>query len=141
QARRIFGAHRGDDFAGPQRQIEFSVALCLRNRYVLARVADIELIEGNAAFSRRRGDVDLGAERQQSWRQVAAEGGEADAAAFWRDVTNCAGSFQAMVIGVAPPFALIVENAAGIKTEIAADRAHAPMGGASDVRRGLSEHG
>src|SRR6185437_4548318 len=91
QARRILGAHRGDDFAGPQRQIEFSVALCLRNRYVLAREADIELIEGNAAFSRRREDVDLGAEREQSRRQIAAEGREADAAAFWRDVTNCAG--------------------------------------------------
>src|SRR6185437_9975772 len=95
---------------------------------------------GNAAFSRRRGDVDLGAERQQSWRQVAAEGGEADAAAFWRDVTNCAGSFQAMVIGVAPPFALIVENAAGIKAEIAADRAHVALGRPGDERGRLRKH-
>src|SRR5580700_94304 len=42
-----------------------------------------------------------------------------------------------MVIGIAPPFALIVENAARIKREIAADRAHVAVGRAGDMGRGL----
>ena len=42
-----------------------------------------------------------------------------------------------MVIGLAPPFALIVENAARIEREIAADRAHVAVGRAGDMGRGL----
>src|ERR1700686_852753 len=42
-----------------------------------------------------------------------------------------------MMIGVAPPFALIVENAARVEREIAADGAHIAVGRAGDMGRGL----
>ena len=45
-----------------------------------------------------------------------------------------------MVVGVAPPFALIVEDAAGVEAEIAADRAHVAVGGAGDVGGRLRQH-
>src|SRR5450759_5420033 len=45
-----------------------------------------------------------------------------------------------MVIGGAPPFALIVKDAAGVEAEIAADRAHVALGGAGDVAGGLRQY-
>src|ERR1700722_10513565 len=45
-----------------------------------------------------------------------------------------------MVVGGAPPFALIVEDAARIETKIAADCAHVAMGRAGDMRGRLSHH-
>ena len=51
------------------------------------------------------------------------------------------GSLQAMRVGAAPPFALIVEDAARVEAEIAADRAHVAMGGAGDAVRGFSDGG
>ena len=122
---------------GAQRQEIFAVAAGFGDRLVLARITDIEIGERHRPAARRPRDVDLGIERQQRRRQVAAEGGEADAAAFRRDVADVAGGFQAMMIGVAPPFALIVENAARIEREIAADRAHVAVGRAGNMRRGL----
>jgi hypothetical protein len=56
-------------------------------------------------------------------------------------VADGAGGLQAVIVGVAPPFALIVENAACIEAEIAADRAHVAVGRPGDVRGGLREHG
>ena len=44
------------------------------------------------------------------------------------------------MIGLAPPFALIVVDAAGVEGEIAADGAHVAMGRAGDVGRGLRHH-
>src|SRR5262252_7624375 len=65
--------------------------------------------------------------------RFAAESGKADAPAFRRDMAHGADGFQAMPVGVAPPFALVVENAAGVETEIAADRAHIALGRAGDM--------
>ena len=121
-------AHRRDDLARPQRQIIFAVAARLGDRLVLARIADVEICERQRAPARRAGDVDLGAERQQRRRQIAAEGGEAHAAALRRDVADLAGGLEAMMVGGAPPFALIVEDAARVEAEIAADGAHVAMG-------------
>ena len=45
-----------------------------------------------------------------------------------------------MVIGRAPPFALIVIDAAGVEAEVAADRAHVAVGRAGDVTGGLRHH-
>ena len=44
------------------------------------------------------------------------------------------------MIGGAPPFALIVEDAAGVEAEIAADRAHVAMGRPGDDGGGLRHH-
>ena len=51
------------------------------------------------------------------------------------------GGLQAMVIGIAPPFALIVEDAARVETEIAADRAHVAVSWAGNVRGRLRDDG
>ena len=140
QAGRVSRAHRGDDLARAQRQIILAVALRLGDRHVLAREADIELLKRDRALAVRAGDVDLGAEREQGGREIAGESGKADAAAFRRDVADGAGGLQAVVIGVAPPFALIVEDAARVEAEIAAERAHVAVGRAGDVGGGLRHH-
>ena len=70
------------------------------------------------------GEIDFRIEREEGGREIAAEGREADAAALRRDVAYGAGGLQTVIIGVAPPFALIVIDAAGVEAEIAADRAH-----------------
>src|SRR5207245_9148572 len=97
------------------------------DRLVLPRVADIEALERNRALARGPGEIDLGAERQQSGREIAAEGGEAHAPAFRRDVTDVARGLEAMVVGGAPPPALVIEQAARIEAQIAADRSHVAM--------------
>ncbi len=141
QAGRVLRAHRGDDLARPQRQIELAVAVRLGDRHVLTRKADIEFLERNGALAvagrrcpPRRRSV------SKRRREIAGEGRKAHAAAFRRHMADGAGGLQAMVIGVAPPFALIVENAAGVETEIAADRAHVAVGRAGDVRGRLRHH-
>jgi len=52
-----------------------------------------------------------------------------------------AGGLEAVMIGVAPPFALIVKNAAGVEAEIAANRAHIALGRPGDMRRCLRHRG
>ncbi len=42
-----------------------------------------------------------------------------------------------MIVGVAPPFALIVENAARVEAKIAADRAHIALGRPGDMAGSL----
>jgi hypothetical protein len=44
-----------------------------------------------------------------------------------------AGGFQTMMIGLAPPFALIVKDAARVERDIAADRSHVAMGRPGDL--------
>src|SRR6185436_3708097 len=56
-------------------------------------------------------------------------------------VANRAGGLQAMIIGVTPPFALVIEDAARVETEIAADRAHVAVCGPGDMRGRLRDHG
>ena len=103
-------------------------------------MADVQAFERDRAFARGSGKIDFGVERQQGRREIPAEGGEADAAAFRRDVTDIAGGLKAMVVGGAPPFALVIEQAARIEAEIAADRSHVAMGGAGDEGGGLRHH-
>ena len=55
-------------------------------------------------------------------------------------MTNIADGFQAMMIGLAPPFALIVKNAARIEREIAAERSHVAVGRAGNVSGCLRYH-
>ena len=107
----------------------------------MARKADVELLEWNRAPACRTRDVDIGVEREQSWRKIARESCKAHAAALRCDVADGAGCLQAMVIGAPPPFALIVEDAARVEAEIAADGAHVAVRGAGDVRGGLRDDG
>ena len=100
-------------------------------------MADVELCERQRAPARGPDEVDLGAERQQRRRQIAAEGGKAHAAALRRHVADVARGLEAVIVGRAPPFALIVEDAARVEAEIAADRAHVAMGRAGDCGRRL----
>jgi len=137
----VLCAHGGDELAWAQREIIFAVALRLGDRHVLSREADIERLERDGALAGRTRDVDLGAEREQGRRKVAAERGKADAATLRRDVADGAGGLQAVIVGVAPPFALVIEDAARVEAEIAADRAHVAVGGAGDVRGRLRDHG
>ena len=141
QTGRVFRAHGGDELARAQREIIFAVALGLGDRHVLAGKADIERLERNGALAGGAGDVDLGAERQQRGGKIAGEGRKADAAALRRDVADGAGGLQAMIVGVTPPFALVIEDAARVEAEIAADRAHVALGGAGDMRGRLRDHG
>src|SRR6478672_6747409 len=106
----------------------------------MARVADIEAIERDRAFPRRPREIDLRVQRQQRRREIAAKGGEADAAALRRDMADVARGLEAVVVGGAPPFALIIEQAAGVEAEIAADRAHVAMGRPGDERGRLRHH-
>jgi hypothetical protein len=52
-----------------------------------------------------------------------------------------AGGLEAVIVGVAPPFALIVIDAAGVEAQIAADRAHDAMRRTRDLVCGLRHHG
>ena len=44
-----------------------------------------------------------------------------------------------MIIRVAPPFALIVEDTARVETKVPADRPHVPLGWTGDVGGGLRD--
>ena len=46
-----------------------------------------------------------------------------------------------MIVGRAPPLALIIEETPGVETQIASDRAHVAMGRAGNAGRGLRQHG
>ena len=140
QAGRVARAHGGDELARPQRQIVFAVAQRLGDRSSWRAVADIEPLERHRARPRRPGEIDLGAERHQRRREIAAEGGEAHAAALRRHVADIARGLEAMVVGGAPPFALIVEDAARVEAEIAADRAHVAMRRPGDGAGRLRHH-
>src|SRR5262249_16898469 len=130
-------AHCGDELAGAQREEDLAVAARLGDRLVLARVADIETAERERPPALRADESDLSAERHQRGREIAAEGRKAYAAAFRGDVAHLARSLEAVVVGGAPPFALVVIDAARIKAEIATDRAHVAMRRPSDDVRGL----
>ena len=101
---------------------------------------DIEARERHGAPPLRPGEIDLGVERHQRGREVAAVSGKAHAAALRRDVADVAGGLEAMMIGRAPPFALVVVDAAGVEAEIAADRAHVAVRRPGDLRRRLRHH-
>src|SRR5262249_39091303 len=131
---------RGYELARTQRQIVFAVALALADPPVLPRVADIEALERDRALARGPGEIDFGGERQQSVREIAAERGEAHPAAFGHDVADGARGLESMVVGGAPPFALVIEQATRIDTQIAADRSHVAMGGPGDEAGGLRHH-
>src|SRR5437763_11634402 len=135
------GAHRGDDLARAQRQIKFAVAPALGDWLVLARITDIEIGKRQRTTASRTGDVDLRIEDQKRRREIAAERGKTDAPAFRRDMTDRADGLQTMMVGVAPPFALIVEDAACVETQIAADGAHMALGGAGNVGASLRHGG
>src|SRR5580658_942540 len=130
------GARGDDDFARAQRQIILAVA----RRSVMPRMADIELAQRQRPPSRRTGNLDLALERQQRRREITAEGGEADAAALGRDMTDRARGLEAMIVGLSPPFALVVVDAARVEAEIAADGAHLALRRAGDRRRSLGQH-
>src|SRR6202011_3840862 len=98
------------------------------DRLILPRVADIDAGKRDGARSGGPREIDLGAERHQSRREIAAEGGEADAATLGRNVTDIARGLEAVFIGRAPPFALIVEQATRVETQIASNRSHVAMG-------------
>src|SRR5205085_311948 len=85
------------------------------------------------------GQIDLGAQRQQRRRKIAAEAGEAHAPAFRRDMTDAANRLEAMIVGGAPPFALVVEQAARVEAEVAAYGAHTAVCGPGNEVRCLSE--
>ena len=78
----------------------------------------------------RAGNIDLSTEDEQSWRQIAGEGGMT-AVSLRCDVASIATVLEAIRVGFPPPFALIVINAARIEAQVAAQRAHI-----AQVRRG-----
>src|SRR6185295_15668523 len=80
-------------------------------------------------------------EHGQGGGQVAAEGGEAHAAALGRHMANLARGLETMVVGRAPPFALVVEDAAGVEAEIAAEGAHIALGWPGHRCRGFGYRG
>src|SRR6185369_11244774 len=121
----------------PQGQIMLAVAL---PRAVVARMPDVELLQRQSAPARGPDQIHLGAERHQGGRQVAAEGGEAYTAALRRHVADIARGLEAVVVGRAPPLALIVEDAARVEAQIAADGAHVAVRGPGDRARRLRHH-
>ena len=80
-------------------------------------------------------------ERHQRGREIAAEGGKAHAAALGRDVADLAGGLEAVIVGGPPPFALIVEDAARVEADVAADGAHVAMRRPGDGGRRLRHDG
>src|SRR3974390_2870744 len=96
-----------------------------------AAIFHIELAERHSPLALRTGDIDFGAEREQSGREIAGIGGMKPLA-LWSDVTNVAAMFEAIGVGVPPPLALVIVDAAGIEAQIAADRRHAAVAGAGD---------
>src|ERR1017187_5929427 len=109
---------RHDELAG--RQCEMGLA-----------VFDIELAQRNSALALGAGNVDFGAINEQSRRQVAGESGMT-ALSLRGDVADVAAILQAIGVRTPAPFALIVINAAGIETQIAADGRHDAMPGPGD---------
>src|SRR5262249_24790829 len=137
QAGRIARAYRRDELAVSQRQVVLAVALALGDWSILSRVTDIELLERNGARSAGSREIDCGVERQQSRREIAAEGRKANAPAFRCHVADVAGRLEAMIVGGAPPFALVIVEAARVEADIAADRPHVAMSWPGDAAGGL----
>ena len=104
--------------------------LACAEREMRAAVLAIKLFERNAAAALQARDLQLGAQREQRRREVAGERGMA-VRPLRRDVTNVPAIFQAEPVGFAPPFALIVVDAARIETEIASERAQRAMAGSA----------
>ena len=101
-------------------------------------VLDIEFAERNAPALLRPGDFDLGSERQQGRCQIAGEGGMA-ALALRRHMADLAAVLEAVAVGVPPPLTLIVEDAARIEAQIAADRRHGAVARAGDRLGGFGQ--
>src|SRR5690606_1497032 len=74
----------------------------------------------------RRDELDLGAQRDQRAGQVAAERG-VTAVALRRHVADGAAALQAVAVRRAPPFALVVVDAARVEEQVSADRGDAAM--------------
>ncbi len=138
QAGYVLRPHGGDQLSWPQAQVILAVAF---GRAVVAGMADVEILQRQRASARGPDQIDLGAERQQGGGQVAAEGGEAHAAALGRHVADVAGGLEAVVVGLPPPLALIVEDAARVEAQVAADGAHVAMGRPGDGARRLRHDG
>src|SRR5262249_21964879 len=133
----ILAGHGSNVLARREQKKIFAVALCLRPRYVRRGKSDEKLHKGNGAFSRRTRDINFGAKCEQGGGKVAGESRKAHTAALRRNVAYGAGCLQAVIVGVSPPFALIVENAPCVETEIATDGSHIAVCGTGDVRGGL----
>src|SRR5262249_10110779 len=118
-------AHTGDELAGTQCEIMLTVPLASA---VVARVTNVELLQRERTDVHGTDDIDFGAERHQGGGEVATEGRKAHPAALWRDVTKVARRLETVVVGRAPPLALIVEDAARIKAQVTADGAHVALG-------------
>src|SRR5450759_3862300 len=86
-------------------------------------VFDIEIAQRNSAIALCAGNVNFGAENEQSGRKIAAVGG-VTALSLRSNMTNIPAMLETISIRVPPPFALIVINAAGIEAQIAANRPH-----------------
>src|SRR5262245_3171299 len=78
---------------------------------------DINVPERNPSTAVRTRDLRIGAEREQRRREIAGIGGVATLA-LRRDVADVATPLQAESVRLAPPFALIVEDAARVEAEI-----------------------
>jgi hypothetical protein len=101
-------------------------------------VFHIELAQRNAAMALRADDVDFGAKNEQSGRKIATVGG-VTALSLWGNMTNIPTILETICVGVPPPFALIVINAAGIDAQIAANRPHVAVTRPGDRLGGLRE--
>src|SRR5262249_51349596 len=98
---------------------EFAIGQCKMGFAIL----NINLAQGNSAGASRASNIDFGAKHQQGGRKIAAERGVA-ALSLRSDMADVPAAFKAISIGVSPPFALIVVDAARIEAQIAADRSH-----------------
>src|SRR5262245_40197808 len=100
---------------------------------------DINVPERSPSTAVRTRDLRIGAEREQRRREIAGIGGVATLA-LRRDVADVATPLQAESVRLAPPCALIVEDAARVEAEITADRRHGAVAGSGD-RLGCLRHG
>ena len=129
QARRVPRAHRGDELARPQREIILAVAHASRSP------------AGPAGRSRYRGSssgtvrLPCGPARSTSAPSVSKAGARSPLKVAKQTPRLFGATWQMSpvvlrqwLIGGAPPFALVVEDAARVEAEIAADRAHVAMG-------------
>ena len=130
------GADVQHEFAGLHRHIVDAVT----GRTVLPRMADEEVAHGDRARAVRAEQVDFPVEQQHRRREIAGIGREADAFRLGRDMAHLAQfGLEAVVVGFAPPFGLVVVDAAGIQADVAADRAHVALGRPGDRAGGLGD--
>src|SRR6202521_2819656 len=108
------------------------------DRQMRGAVVTIQSGELYAALAAACNQLDLGAEHEQRGSQIARERGMA-MPTLRRDVADLAAALQAVAVGAAPPFALVVEHAAGVEAKIAANRRDAAMAGAGDRTRRFSD--